>query len=169
MTDEEFRTFIAARGSALRRTGYFLTGDWQLGEDLTQSALLATWRHLDRLRETSAVEAYVRKAMARTYLSWRRTRSFTEIPTATTAEPSASDSTETTLERDRVWAALHTLPAPQRAALVLRYYEDLTVDAIADMLDTRPGTIKSSLSRGLAALRPALDADPAKESQQWIE
>ena len=165
MTEDEFRTFVAARGFALRRTGFFLTGDWQLGEDLTQSALLATWKRLDRLRETSAVEAYVRTAMARTYLSWRRVRSYSEFPASTPDEAEPSDPTDAVLERDRVWSALHHLPPAQRTALVLRYYEDLTVEAIADMLDARPGTIKSSLSRGLAALRDALDTDSAKETR----
>lgn len=165
MTEEEFRDFVAARGSALRRAAYVLTGDWQLGEDLTQSALVATWRHLDRLREATAVEAYVRTIMARTLVSWRRTRRFAETPTLTADELRARhDPSDEVLERDRVWCALQGLAPAQRAALVLRYYDDLQVDTIADMLRTRPGTVKSHLSRGLAALRGALGADPAKET-----
>jgi len=164
MTEEEFRVFVAARGAALRRTGYLLTGDWQLGEDLTQSALVATWRRIDRLRETVAVETYVRTAMTRTYLSWRRTRRFTEIPTDRPDTNPAYDPTDSRTERDRVWTALHALPSTQRAALVLRYYEDLPIETIAGVLDTRPGTIKSHLSRGLAALRRTLAADQAKEA-----
>jgi RNA polymerase sigma-70 factor (sigma-E family) len=165
MTDEEFRAFVAARASALRRTGYLLTGDWQLGEDLAQSALVATWRRLDRLREPSAVEAYVRTTMARTYLSWRRVRRFAEIPTAATGDVDPGpDPNDDLLERDLVWAALQRLPANQRAALVLRYYEDLTVAAIADMLGSQVGTVKSHLSRGLATLRRNLEPAAAKET-----
>lgn len=166
MTEEEFRAFVVARGSALRRTGYLLTGDWQLGEDLTQAALVATWRRLDRLREPRALETYIRTAMTRTYLSWRRVRRFAELPTARANDGDTDpDPSEELLERDRIWAALQRLPANQRAALVLRYYEDLQIDAIADMLGSRAGTVKSQLSRGLATLRAGLDRDQAKEPQ----
>ena len=80
--DVEFEGYVAARGQALLRFAYVLTGDAQLAEDLTQTALAQTYRHWRRVSRLEHPDAYVRKAMLNAHLSWRRRRSSTERPTA---------------------------------------------------------------------------------------
>lgn len=151
----EFRRFVMRRGSALCRSAYLLTGDWQLGEDLVQIALANTWRRRWRLRNVEALEAYVHRSMVRTQISWRRRRSSLELPVDEPTDQISADHSEAVLERDSMWAALTQLPAKQRAVLVLRYYEDLSEHQIADVLGCSTGTVKSHASRGIDALRKA--------------
>lgn len=143
---------MSVRGSALCRSAYLLTGDWQLGEDLVQTALANTWVRHRLLRSPEAVEAYVRRAMTRTLISWRRRRSSGELPVEDVVE-AVEEPIEGAVERSDMWSALQRLPVKQRAVLVLRYYEDLSEHQIADVLGCSRGTVKSHASRGLQALR----------------
>ncbi|HVX43912.1 MAG TPA: SigE family RNA polymerase sigma factor [Mycobacteriales bacterium] len=153
MDEQEFRRFVSTRGSALCRSAYLLTGDWQLGEDLVQTALASTWARHRLLRNPEAVEAYVRRAMARTLISWRRRRSFGELPVEDVEVGIVVEPVEGAVERNDMWSALRRLPVKQRAVLVLRYYEDLSEHQIADVLGCSRGTVKSHAARGLRALR----------------
>jgi RNA polymerase sigma-70 factor (sigma-E family) len=147
----EFAEFVSARSPALLRTAYLLTGDWSLGEDLLQTTLAACWRRWDRLSDTP--EPYVRAAMLKTFLSWRRRRWNGEVPTGELPEGAYADSTAAVDERDAVWTALLGLPKRQRAVVVLRYFDDLTEQETAKLLGVSVGTVKSQASRALAALR----------------
>lgn len=147
----EFAEFVAARSSALLRTAYLLTGDWAAGEDLLQTTLAACWRRWDRLSDQP--EPYVRAAMTKTYLSWRRRRWTGEVPTGAMPEHGYADATGEIDERDRVWTALRRLPPRQRAVVVLRYFDDLSEQETAQALGVSVGTVKSQASKALAALR----------------
>jgi DNA-directed RNA polymerase specialized sigma24 family protein len=68
----EFEDFVRERGARLQQAAWLLTGSRSLAEDLVQTALYRTWSHWDYVRDASARDAYVRKAMLNTYLSWRR-------------------------------------------------------------------------------------------------
>lgn len=147
----DFADFVAARSPALLRTAYLLTGDWGQAEDLLQTALTASWRRWGRL--TGEPEAYVRRAMLNTYLSWRRRRWTGERPTERLPETAQDDGTSVVDERDLVWAALQRLPRRQRAIVVLRYFEDLTEAETAHQLGIAVGTVKSQASKALSTLR----------------
>jgi RNA polymerase sigma-70 factor (sigma-E family) len=152
MTDRpEFAEFVSARSPALLRTAYLLTGDWALGEDLLQTTLAACWRRWDRLSDQP--EPYVRAAMLKTFLSWRRRRWNGEVSTGELPEGAYADGTAAIDDRDVVWTALRRLPKRQRAVVVLRYFDDLTEQETATLLGVSVGTVKSQASRALAALR----------------
>lgn len=148
---DDFSEFVAARGAALQRTAFLLTGDWGRAEDLLQSVLVKTLRHWPRVSAGSP-EAYVRAALARTAVSsWRR-RWHGEIPSA--ALPEGTSDRWSEVDRRRViFDALRELPARQRAVIVLRFYEDLTEAAVADALGVSVGTVKSQTAKALARLR----------------
>jgi RNA polymerase sigma factor (sigma-70 family) len=102
-------------------------------------------------------EAYARRALVnRSANRWRRRGRRPEAPLGS-HDVAAPDHSEHIVVRDTVVAALRTLPPRQRAAVVLRYLEDLPVTEVARALDCSEGNVKSSVSRGLARLRAALD------------
>ena len=151
---EEFVTFRSAR---LLRAAFQLTHDWALAEDLMQTALAKTWRAWSRLSGENDPEPYVRKIMFNTYATWWHRRWNHENPTDTM--PDRSDALRPLGQiddRDEVWRAIGRLPKRQRAAIVLRYFEDLTEAQTAEILDCSIGNVKSLTSRALASLR--LDA-----------
>jgi RNA polymerase sigma-70 factor (sigma-E family) len=143
-----------------RRLAYLLTGDRAQAEDLVQDSFVRiTGRFLD-LRDPDGFGHYLRRTIVNLGNShFRRRRlesSYVErqkqlaIPTAVEPDPST---------RDAVWRALQRLPVRQRAAIVLRYYEDLSEEQISEILKCRRGTVKSLVSRGLDALRADADAE----------
>ena len=154
LEDAEFRGFVAARGPALLRTAYLLTGDRQLAEDLVQTALEKAARNWGAIRVSAAAEAYVRKTMYREQVSIWRLRRVTELPSSTIPEPRRPAGQPDTIEDRMVMrAALMQLGRRQRAVLVLRYFEDLTEQQVADALDISVGTVKSQAHKALAHLR----------------
>jgi RNA polymerase sigma-70 factor (sigma-E family) len=157
--DEGFDDFVAARGGALWRTAWLLTGDHQRAEDLVQTALGKAWPHWRRVNASGSFEAYTRKIMLTTYLAWWRRKWNAEMPSEELPErPDVrADSGRLDLRYD-LMAALNTLPKGQRAVVVLRFYEDLTEAQTAETLGITVGTVKSQAARALSALRrsPAL-------------
>jgi RNA polymerase sigma-70 factor (sigma-E family) len=153
--DEEFRAYVAARSPALLRTAYLLTGDRHDAEDLLQTALAKTYLAWGRIRERGALDGYVRRTMVNTNTSWwRRRRHLTEHPVAEPPERvDSADHAGATVLAEVLWQALAKLPKRQRAALVLRFYEDLSEAETAVALGVSVGTVKSTTSRGLARLR----------------
>lgn len=155
--DEGFREFVASRAEAIRFTAYLLCGDWHEAEDIAQTALVRlylAWHRLDRER---SLDAYVRRTVTRTFLNerrrpWRRREQPTDSPPDTRADLPAVPE-----ERLVLWAALAEVPRRQRAALVLRYWEDLSLEETAELLGCSVGTVKSQCSRGLGTLRTLLE------------
>ncbi|HVQ92811.1 MAG TPA: SigE family RNA polymerase sigma factor [Mycobacteriales bacterium] len=159
----DFRNFVAARSQRLLSAAYLLTGDHGLAEDLLQTALLKAYRHWGRVSTAGDPEAYVRRILFNQRVSWWRRRQLEAV-----SIPAYHDSVAGTVEdassgladRDRMWRALRELPPRTRAVVVLRYWEDLSETATAELLDCSVGTVKSLASRGLARLRGLLDPDP---------
>ncbi len=142
----------------LHRYGYVLTGSSHEAEELVQETLVRVFQAWHRVGGAGAAFAYTRTAMARTHVSrWRSLTRRTELEDRTaldrSAQPPASDWESTSAHEDEVWRALAQLPPRQRAVVVLRFYEDLSERAIADVLGCAVGTVKSQLSRALAKLR----------------
>ncbi|MFG2039451.1 SigE family RNA polymerase sigma factor [Dactylosporangium sp. NPDC048998] len=162
--EAEFAAFVTERAHTLLKTAYALTGDRHAAEDLVQTALakaFARWRRIDE------PEPYLRRMIYNDFVSGRRSpRSRAEITVAKPPDHAGgrymeSDTALRLLLRD----ALQTLPPRQRAVLILRYFEDLSVEETAAVLSCRQGTVASQASRALAKLRdlvPQLDwsSDP---------
>ncbi len=147
-----FEEFVASRGRDLWRSAWLLTGDAHKAEDLVQTALLKCWRRWSSIANDGAVEAYVRRAMVTTYTDWWRRKWRSEL--STEVLPDGIDTSAYAVEeRQDALVALACLPRGQRAVLVLRFYDDLTVAQTAEVLGVTEGTVKSQTSRALQALR----------------
>ncbi|GAA4816158.1 SigE family RNA polymerase sigma factor [Nocardioides caeni] len=161
--EEEFSALVEAAWPSLYRTAYLLTGDHGMAEDLTQTALAATFARWHRLHDTGAAWGYARKAVVNGATSWfRRSSTRSERPTAVIPErAAATDHGREVGERSAVVGALAQLPPRQRAVVVLRFYDDLSVQDTAATLGISTGTVKSQTSDALARLRGLLGEDLA--------
>jgi RNA polymerase sigma-70 factor (sigma-E family) len=148
---ERFDAFVAARGDALWRSAWLLTGDRYLAEDLVQTALAKAWPKWPGIGDEGRFEAYVRRTLFTTYVGWWRRKWNGERPTE---HPPESLARAADLDRGHdLMAALALLPRMQRAVVVCRWFEDLTEAQTADRLGISVGTVKSHAFRALAALR----------------
>jgi RNA polymerase sigma-70 factor (sigma-E family) len=147
----DFDDFVTFRSPRLLRVAYLLTRDWNEAEDLLQTALMKAWFAWGRLEYEP--EAYVRRIIATTFISWRRRKWTSEFSQAEPPEHTVPDGTAAIDDRHRLWPALGRLPKRQRAVLVLRFFEDLTEAQVAVELGISIGTVKSQTSRALAKLR----------------
>jgi RNA polymerase sigma-70 factor (sigma-E family) len=150
----DFDDFVRTRSTGLLRVAYLLTGDRHAAEDLVQEVLeqmYVKWRRIE-----SAPEAYARRALVnRSTNRWRRRGRRPEAPLAhhDLVEPDHSDDV---VIRGAVLEALRELPPRQRAAVVLRYLDDLPIVEVARAMDCTEGTVKSNAARGLERLRDVL-------------
>ncbi|MER7682628.1 MULTISPECIES: SigE family RNA polymerase sigma factor [unclassified Streptomyces] len=154
---EGFDDFVAARWSALMHLARLLSGgDRHRAEDLLQEALVKLWFVWPRIAD-EAPEAYVRKVLARAAARSARRRWWGERPVERLPDlPQAADESAAVVERSRLETALAQLPPRQRAAVVLRYYQDLPEKQVAEALGCPLGTARSHASRGVARLRQIL-------------
>jgi RNA polymerase sigma-70 factor (sigma-E family) len=151
-----FTEFVEARSASLFRTAYLVAGDHQLAQDLLQEALVKTLIAWPRLRDRDNLDAYTRRIVVTTAISWRRRRSFHERPSDRLPERAGVDPADAVVTHDAVVAALLTVPPRQRAAIVLRYYSDLTEAQTAEAMGCSVGAVKSQVSAGLRRLRETL-------------
>ena len=163
--DAEFGEYLESRAVVMRRTAYLLCGgDWHRAEDLVQTTLTKIYVAWSRLRRDGSVDAYSRKIMVRAAIdesrrAYRRREAVVgDVPETVTSQASGVE------DAVDVRRALARLPAGQRAVVVLRYWEDLSVAETAEALGKSEGTIKSQAAKGLAALRRLL-AEPALDER----
>lgn len=148
-----FDLYVAERGGELWRSAWLLTGDVHYAEDLVQSALLRTYGRFATFDNDRHFESYVRTTLFRTFVSWRRRRHWRrETPSAVELDTVVDDGDESSTERSDLRRALFSLPRLQRAVLVLRYFEDMTVVEVGELLHMPTSTVKSHARRGLSAL-----------------
>lgn len=147
-----FASFVGARGQALQRTAYLLTGDWALAEDLLQTALARSYPRWDRIVRDDP-EAYVRRVIVNTWSSWWRRKWRGETPSAQLPDRAGTDVFDDADRRDALRTALTRLPTRQRAVVVLRFHEDMSEAQVASILGVSVGTVKSQASKALAKLR----------------
>jgi RNA polymerase sigma-70 factor (sigma-E family) len=155
--DRGFREYVTTRSQSLLRTAYLLTGNRADAEDLVQAALAKTYQAWDRIEDRQALDGYVRKAMVNTHISWWRRRRLDEYPTDEIPDRAVADHAPGSDLQDTLRRAIDRLPQRMRAAVVLRYYEDMTEAEVADALGVSLGTVKSTVSRAVAKLR--IDAE----------
>jgi RNA polymerase sigma-70 factor (sigma-E family) len=153
---EEFTSFVVAHQAKLRRVAYLMCGDWQLASDHVQDALVRVYRHWPRLRSDREKLAYARKAVLSVVIDAKRRRSSTEVPVDSVVDRlDGADAADRSADRDLLSRCLAQVPARQRACLVLRYYDDLSVSEVAAVLGCSEGTVKSQTARGLDTLQGA--------------
>ena len=183
--ESELDELMRARGSALVRYAYMLSGDRALAEDLVQDALVKVY---SRLRGTPAVsgavgvpqgsrahdldspftnaEGYVRRAVLTIYLDgYRKRQRWTGIKHLLADDPSTRGADQAASARIDVMAALARLGARERACVVLRYFEDMTVPQIADVLGTAQGTVKRYLSDATKNMQEYLRPDDFRPAE----
>jgi RNA polymerase sigma-70 factor (sigma-E family) len=151
--EADFRDYVRSRGRALLRAAYLLTGNMADAEDLVQSALAKTYQAWDRIEDPAAIDGYVRRAMVNTHISWWRRRKVDEFPTDEIPDQPVADISAESDLHDTLQRAIEKLPHRMRAAVVLRFYEDMTEAEVADVLGVSQGTVKSTVSRAVAKLR----------------
>ncbi|BFV59605.1 SigE family RNA polymerase sigma factor [Kitasatospora sp. CMC57] len=157
----EFEEFASTRAGRLFQIAYLMCGDWHQAQDLVQTTLakmFTVWGRLRRGRDEPGLDAYARKVLLRMYLSQRRLRRSGEIVSAELPERTATGGAGSDLRLTLV-AALSQLPPRNRAVVVLRYLEDHSVEAVAELLEVSPSAVKSLTTRSLAKLRDILGDD----------
>lgn len=148
---EEFREFAAATQGHLRRSAYLLCGDWHLAEDIVQTAFIRIFRSWRRVRAADSPEAYARQVVYRCFVDQHRKKRIATVPLEATAE--RADPPPQNPLSDAVLDALAVLPPGARAVVILRFWEDLSVEQTASVLGISTGTVKSQTSRAVAQLR----------------
>ncbi|WP_238006417.1 SigE family RNA polymerase sigma factor [Dactylosporangium sp. AC04546] len=151
--EESFHAYVSGRLAALSRMAYLLCGDRHTAEDLVQATLIRVARHWERVSAGGDPDPYVRRAMVSQHVSlWRRRWRLVQL-TERPPERPVPDAADTVATALAVQAALATLTPRQRAVLVLRYFEDLTETATAEVMRCSVSTVKSQTRDALAALR----------------
>lgn len=151
--DQEFREYVATRRRALLRTAYLLAGNLADAEDLVQSALAKTYLAWDRIEDRAALDGYVRRAIVNTHISWWRRRRLDEFPVGEIPDQPVQQDTASADMQETLRRAIDRLPQRMRAAIMLRYYDDMSEAEIARALGVSAGTVKSTVARAMAKLR----------------
>jgi RNA polymerase sigma-70 factor (sigma-E family) len=154
--DDEFVAFVERSGTRLYETAFWLCRDWSLAQDLTQATFVKVYLSWRRIKHQDPFP-YCKKVLLRTYLDHKRLRSTAEVQTeAVPDRPARADAAEL---RITLLDALGQLSPRDRAIIVLRYWEDHSVQTVADLLDMSPGAVKTRSMRALASLRALLGED----------
>ena len=174
-----FEEFVATRSQSLMRTAYLLVGSREAAEDLVQSALEKTFPRWSRVRRMDTPEAYVRRIVVNNAHSvWRSAKRLPTVVLPTgpdspaldlaagnhaTGNHAAGDPAEDVTLRDSLLRALDELPHGMRTIVVLRYWEELSLQEVADLQRCSVGTVKSQAARGLGRLRELMTAEARSE------
>jgi RNA polymerase sigma-70 factor (sigma-E family) len=152
--DSEYTAYVVGRFDQMRRTAYLLCQDWHGADDVLQTTLTRLYVNWRRARAADNTDAYVNTMLARVFLADRRRGWARRV--SLVAEPPDAPVEHDHDQRLTVEQALRRLPAGHRAALVLRFYCDMSVEQTAEILGCATGTVKSKTARALAALRDVL-------------
>jgi RNA polymerase sigma-70 factor (sigma-E family) len=142
------------------RLAYFLTGNRELAEDLVQEAFVRVAGRFQHLRLPDAFDVYLRRTIVNLFTSHlRRSRLERAYVERHGTLPPTPGGVDDAAGRDELWRALHLLPERQRAAIVLRFYEDLSERQAAEVLGCSTGALNQLVVRGMAALRSLIGED----------
>ncbi|WP_245834319.1 SigE family RNA polymerase sigma factor [Streptomyces aidingensis] len=166
-----FEEYADSVWPSLYRSAYLLTANHADAEDIAQQTLLKAYRSWSRIIRSDSPDAYVRRMLTNTFLSVRRPkRRRLELLTDAPPEYGAAQRPHGPEDRLTLWPHVKALPPRQRAVIVLRYYEDLSEQEIADILGCSRGNVKSTAHRALKVLRAALDperTDGRENHHEW--
>lgn len=158
--EAEFESFALAQRSALRRYAYYLSGDWSEADDIVQKALAKLFAAWNRI-EPAGAGAYARRVVTNVFFSHRRLAWVRKERTAERLPETAIERPQEEVDlRLSVGAAMERLTPRERATLVLRFWEQLSVADTAAALGCSAGTVKSQTARGLGKLRRELAEPP---------
>ncbi|AYY15333.1 SigE family RNA polymerase sigma factor [Actinobacteria bacterium YIM 96077] len=180
--EASYREFVVARRRGLLRTAFLLSGDWHLAEDLVQETLAKLYLAWRRVKRRDEADGYARKTLLNVYIDSRRRPWRREHATDLSLHDGSTEHSSTIRERGSgdpaeltdpglrrcLMNALAELPPRQRAALVLRFWEDLSVEQVADLLNCSAGTVKSQTARGLERLRTLLGDTARAEMEEQV-
>lgn len=155
---EGFARYVVGARPTLRRNAFVLVGDWFAADDLVQQTLIALYRSWERLERHDALCTYTRTVMVRLFIDERRRHRWTrELLQDSVPEP-VPEPEDTTRVGDRLvlLKALSALSVRQRSLVYLRYWEDLSIEDVARIMDCSAATVRSSTSRALRILRDRL-------------
>lgn len=164
----DFHEFVALRSPSWMRTAYLLVGHREAAEDLVQSALERTFVRWRRVRRMELPEAYVRRVIINTaHDAWRKAQ---RTPTdgsdpEDAATPAHDDHADGVALRISLLRALDDLPHGMRTVVVLRYWEELSVQEVADLLHCSTGNVKAQASRGLERLRHLIGVESGRNQR----
>jgi RNA polymerase sigma-70 factor (sigma-E family) len=156
--EEEYREFVGNRAASLHRTAYLLCGDWHLANDLVQETFVQAFRHWRRVQRADNQNAYVKRILINEFSRhWQRYRGLPVRADTNHPEVAVPDMSDEVVNRADLLRALLTLPARQRATVVLRYLEGMSERETAAVMRCSEGTVKSQTSRALSALGGCLE------------
>ncbi|WP_238174302.1 RNA polymerase sigma factor [Kribbella kalugense] len=161
-----FEVWVTEKADALLRFAYVLTGDSSLAEDAVQDALTTACARWARVSRADDPEAYVKRMVVNAHISWWRRfrRREAPVPEPVRTARAVGDGTAARAESEAIWALCATLPDKQRAAVVLRFYEELSYAEIAQLLHCAEATARSHVHRALAALKTTLSTEGAEDA-----
>jgi RNA polymerase sigma-70 factor (sigma-E family) len=152
--EEEFVDFATASQVRLRRTAYLICGDWEHASDIVQEALIRVYVAWPRIEHKGGVGSFARRCVVNVAIDMGRRRSSTELPTLHEVMDRPTGAADHDIPaREALIDALRDLAPRQRACVVLRYFEDLSVEDTAHLLGCSEGTVKSQTARALDSLR----------------
>lgn len=158
--DDDFASFARERQQQLYRTAYLLCGNRERAQDLVQSTLVSLLRSWAKVRDAENPGAYAKSALIHMFLSeqrkLRREAEIRALVHSRDPDDAAHDPTSDVELRLLILEALRTLPPKPRAMVILRYWEDLSIEETASILGCSVGNVKSQCSRSLAKLRDRL-------------
>ncbi|HET6562628.1 MAG TPA: SigE family RNA polymerase sigma factor [Marmoricola sp.] len=165
MQEIDFDAWATARVPALLRFAYLVTGSHDAADEAVQTALGQALEKWDRVRRTEDPDRYVRRMITHAHVTaWRRFGRRQSPVAEVRGARSVPDPATSVSEADVVWRVCLRLPRKQRAAVVLRFYEDLDDAEIAAVLDCSESTVRSQIHRALAALRAELERQEADDA-----
>jgi RNA polymerase sigma-70 factor (sigma-E family) len=162
--EDEYRQYVTAHMDQLRRFAYLLCHDWHLADDLVAVSLGNLYRNWVRAKGVVHLDAYVRKIVLRAWLDERRRPWRREVVTDEVPDRSVEDATAA-VDGESVLDLLSGLTPRRRAAVVLRFYFDLSVDETAELLRCTPGTVRSLTARGMETARARAAATPMRNGE----
>ena len=160
--DDDFVQYVSARLHRLHRAAYLMCGEAHQADDLVQSTLVSLYTQWRQARSAANLDGYVHRILARRFIDERRS-AWSRVLLPGRLPDVVEPDRDAYVDRVAIVGALRTLPAGQRAVIVLRYYSDLSVEETARALGCSTGNVKSQCSRGLATLRRALSPDTADQ------
>ncbi|MGI8881103.1 MAG: SigE family RNA polymerase sigma factor [Jatrophihabitans sp.] len=162
----DFETYATQSRQRLLRLAVVLTDDPELAQDVVQDVLLKAQQRWPTIGALDQSHAYVRRMIVNEVVSWRRKWGRIEARPDERLDRQVPDQTDAIDSRDAILRELALLPARQRAAVVMRYFEDMSDVEIAAVLDCRPATARGLLHRALKALRVDLESRAVAEAHR---
>jgi RNA polymerase sigma-70 factor (sigma-E family) len=158
---ESFDDWVAVRGPGLLHFAHLVTGSRADAQDAVQDALISAYPRWERLRSAGTADAYVRRSIVNRHISiwrsFRRREQPVAEPDGVAVAVTRPDHAAAVADADIAWSLCLSLPRVQRAAVVLRYYDDQSYAQIADVLGCAESTARSHVRRALVSLRARLE------------